>query len=76
MNLQQIIEQSEKDSFKYGGEQQEVIWREHIDEVVGYGDDGGELKVRHFAIFFLPANVTLRSMHPSPKILQMPNYSL
>lgn len=52
------------------------MWREYVDEVVGYGDDGRELKVRHFAIFFLPANITLRSMHPWPKIVQMSNYSM
>lgn len=76
MNLQQVIEQSEKGSFNYKGEKQQVMWREYVDEVVGYGDDGRELKVRHFAIFFLPANITLRSMHPWPKIVQMSNYSM
>jgi hypothetical protein len=78
MNLAQIIKIKEEQPFFYKGEKTKIEWREKTDEMVGTTKDGIEMWLHHFAICFRYKNdlITLRSMHPSPAIVDMPNYSI
>jgi hypothetical protein len=78
VKLNDIINFQVGDKFLYKGKSAIVVWREYTDDLVGINKDGIELRVKHFGLNFDSAfgNVTLRSMHPNPLIVDLEDYGL